>query len=630
MSMPTDQMPFSHPSPRRAMHWSSLSMLLVSLLCIASCVAPQPVEIEGAMQRWHPVTLTFEGPQASEDGSPNPFRDYRLTVVFAHSATESEYTVAGYFAADGDAAETSATGGTKWRVHFIPHETGRWTYAASFRMGPDVALTLEPEAGTPGHFDGTTGAFQITESDKTGRDHRDKGMLRYTGEGHLRFDNGTYFVKGGADSPENLLAYVDFDDTYSMADPGQEQAGEAPTAPLHRYDPHARDWNPGDPTWKGDRGKNLIGALNYLAGKGANAFSFLTMNVEGDGKDVWPWIAPDARDRYDVSKLAQWEIIFTHADTLGLFLHFKTQETENDLLLDDGDLGPERKLYYRELVARFAHHHALNWNLGEENDIWEEREDPTQERVKAYIAYIQALDPYDHPVVIHTYPGQQEQVYRPLLGDASGLGGVSIQTAFDNVHRETLTWVQASTDAGRRWVVANDEQGHHTTGVKPDGPDSNRDAIRQQTLWGNLMAGGAGVEYYFGYQYPHNDLNCEDWRSRDLVWDDVRHALTFFQEHLPFWEMTPNDALAADAGAYVLTHPQGSLIAVYVLQGGSVQLDLTAHGGTYTVHWYDPRRGGALQTGSIQRVEGAQVVTLGDPPAEADADWVILLRRERP
>lgn len=609
------------------MHRTSIVLPLISLLFFASCAEPQPVDLAGALQRWHPVTLTFEGPQASEEGSPNPFRDYRLTVVFTHSATASEHVVPGYFAADGEAAETSATVGSRWRVHFTPHETGRWTYTASFREGTDVAISLDPEAGAPSPFDGATGTFEITETDKTGRDHRGKGMLRYVGERYLRFDNGTYFVKGGADSPENLLAYADFDGTYSMADPGQEQAGEAPTAPLHHYEPHAQDANPGDPTWKGDQGKNLLGALNYLAGKGVNAFSFLTMNVEGDGKDVWPWIAPEARDRFDVSKLAQWDIVFTHADALGLFLHFKTQETENDLLLDNGDLGPERKLYYRELVARFAHHHALNWNLGEENDLWQERDDPTQERIKAYIAYLHALDPYNHPVVIHTYPGQQEPVYRPLLGEASGLNGVSIQTAFDNVHQETLTWLQASTDAGWPWVVANDEQGHYTTGVKPDGPDSNRDAIRQQTLWGNLMAGGAGVEYYFGYLYPHNDLNAEDWRSRDRVWDEVGHALTFFQEHLPFWEMMPHDALATDAEAYVLAHPLGDLFAVYLPHGGPVRIDLAGYSGTYTVRWYDPRQGGALQTGSITRIEGAKAVALGQPPSSGDADWVILIRK---
>ncbi|UCD25885.1 MAG: DUF5060 domain-containing protein [Gemmatimonadota bacterium] len=603
--------------------------LSVGFLFLASCTSP-PVEIEGAMQLWHPVTLTLVGPRASEDGWPNPFTDYRLTLTFTHESTKSQHLVPGYFAADGDAAETGATVGNKWRAHFTPNEVGMWKFEVSFRAGPNVALPLESDGGVRTHFDGVTGSFEITESDKTGRDHRAKGMLRYVGEGHLRFDNGTYFIKGGTDSPENLLAYVDFDDTYSIVDPGLQRSGEAPTAPLHHYEPHAQDWDPGDPTWREDRGKNLIGALNYLAGKGLNAFSFLTMNVEGDGKDVWPWIAPDERDRYDVSKLAQWDIVFTHADSLGLFLHFKTQETENDLLLDNGDLGSERKLYYRELIARFAHHHALNWNLGEENNIGEELDDPTQERIKEYIAYIQALDPYDHPVVIHTHPGQQEQVYRPLLGDASGLSGVSIQTEFDNVHLETLKWVQASTDAGRRWVVANDEQGHYTTGVTPDGPNSNRDAIRQHTLWGNLMAGGAGVEYYFGYEYPQNDLNCEDWRSRDLVWDDVRHALTFFQEHLPYWEMVPNEALATGADAYVLAHPTGTAIAVYVSNGGQIRLDLSSYSGAYTVHWYDPRRGGALQAGSVERVQGGRSAALGEPPVQPDADWVVLVRKEGP
>ncbi len=612
------------------MHWSTSVLLVFSLLLIGSCTEAPSTDPAEVWQRWHPVTLSFDGPEASEAGTPNPFRDYRLSVVFTEEATGRQHTVPGYFAADGDAAETSATSGTQWRVHFTPPETGTWTYRASFREGPDVALSQEPEAGTATSFDGTTGSFTVIDTDKSGRDHRGKGVLRYVGERHLRFDDGTYFIKAGADSPENLLAYVDFDDTYSMIAAGLEREGEAPTAPLHRYEPHAQDWNPGDPTWQGGKGKNLIGGLNYLASKGLNVFSFLTMNVEGDGKDVWPWIAPDVRDRFDVSKLAQWDKVFTHADSLGLFLHFKTQETENDLLLDNGDLGPERKLYYRELIARFAHHHALNWNLGEENDIWEERDDPTQERIKAYIAYIHALDAYDHPVVIHTYPGQQEQVYTPLLGDASELDGVSIQTQFDQVHAATLTWVKASTDAGRPWVVANDEQGRHTVGVTPDGPESNRDAIRQRTLWGNMMAGGAGVEYYFGYEYNHNDLNAEDWRSRDQVWDDARHALTFFQEHLPFWEMMPNDALASGSEAYVLAHPEGTVFGAYLPGGGTLQLDLTAHSGTYTLHWYNPRQGGALQTGSLSTLEGATVAALGTPPADTDADWAILIKKEQP
>jgi hypothetical protein len=93
--------------------------------------------------------------------------------------------------------------------------------------------------------------------------------------------------------------------------------------------------------------------------------------------------------------------------------------------------------------------------------------------------------------------------------------------------------------------------------------------------------------------------------------------------------MSPNDALATGGEAYVLAHPEGSPIAVYRLEGGSTRLDLGVYDGSYAVHWYDPRRGGALQAGSVDRVEGAQVVGLGQPPTEADTDWVILLRREQ-
>ena len=57
------------------------------------------------------------------------------------------------------------------------------------------------------------------------------------------------------------------------------------------------------------------------------------------------------------------------------------------------------------------------------------------------------------------------------------------------------------------------------------------------------MAGGAGVEWYFGYSHPHDDLDAEDWRSRGAMWAQTRHALEFFHAHLPFWRMQEADAL---------------------------------------------------------------------------------------
>ena len=64
--------------------------------------------IAGELTQWPGVVLAFDGPSTSESAEPNPF------------------------AADGNAAETSAKSGNKWRVHFIPDDAGEWTYSTSF------------------------------------------------------------------------------------------------------------------------------------------------------------------------------------------------------------------------------------------------------------------------------------------------------------------------------------------------------------------------------------------------------------------------------------------------------------------------------------------------------------------
>ena len=165
------------------------------------------------------------------------------------------------------------------------------------------------------------------------------------------------------------------------------------------------------------------------------------------------------------------------------------------------------------------------------------------------------------------------------------------------------------------------------TGVKPDSDDPTHDTVRHQALWGNLMAGGAGAEWYFGYAYPHNDLDCEDWRSRETMWDQTALALSFFHEHLPFDEMTAADDLTADGDDFILAKP-GELFAVYLPPGETLDaFDLAGVSGSFEVRWYDPRLGGELQHGSIAMVTGGSVVDCGTPPSDPGLDWVASLRR---
>lgn len=601
------------------------------------------VVVSGELKQWHKVTLTLDGPFAHErDRAPNPYTDVMMTVTFTHESGTPTYVVPGYFAADGNAGETGAESGTKWRAHLSPDKPGKWSYSISMLMGKHI-IHDEKTLKRSSPYLGKHGSFTVAATDKTGRDFRAKGRLKYVGGHYLRHaGSGEYFLKAGPDAPETLLAYTDFDGTVALKQ----------KVPLKTWQPHVRDWRKGDPVWKQDKGKGLIGALNYLAAKGCNTVSFLPYNAGGDGDNVWPFVSRNEKLHYDCSKLDQWQVVFDHATALGLHLHFKLQENEMDdnrrgkkaavgtvkESLDDGKLGLERKLYCRELIARFSHELGLLWNIGEENT-----QSPQEQR--DMIRYLHETDPYRHNIVIHTFPDQQDKVYTPLLGKKSLLTGASLQNHWHVVHQRTLKWRRESAQSGHPWVVCNDEQGPASNGVPPDPGYQNHDGIaeqdgkkynlhdiRKQCLWGCLMAGGAGVEYYFGYKLPENDLVCQDFRSRDKTWDYCRIALAFFHESkIPFWEMSNADELIGNQdhsnSRYCFAKPK-ELYLVYLPDGGSTELDLSGVKGRFQVEWFNPRTGGKPRAGSVTTVTGGGNASLGDPPSDVKEDWLVTIRRE--
>jgi len=129
-----------------------------------------------------------------------------------------------------------------------------------------------------------------------------------------------------SDGYDNLFQ-VDYPKAWrNMVEAVAEAADYLPEVPLfieykiNETRVHEKDWRLGDPTWQNDKGKGMIGALNYLAEREMNAFSFITMNVNGDDKNVFPYLKyngnpspQEDRMRFDCSKLAQWEIVFEHA-----------------------------------------------------------------------------------------------------------------------------------------------------------------------------------------------------------------------------------------------------------------------------------------------------------------------------
>ncbi|MGB0373235.1 MAG: PKD domain-containing protein [Opitutales bacterium] len=675
------------------------------------------------LKRWHKITIELVGPEADEIGTPNPFADYRYDVVFT-DPDGTTFRVPGHFAADGDAANTSATSGNIWHAHFSPNKVGTWTYTIEFYEGVNVAAAdISTLSGFTQVSDlhGLNGSINIVDTDKSGRDFRGKGRLNYTGMRHLQFEGtGEYFYKVGTDSPENLLAYDDIDDTPN--NPFGSFAFSRKTWTAHQADYDTAltadtSVSISDYTWDNGDGTELLGALYYLSEiEGLNGMSMILFNVDGDDDNVFPhrlrgtvegyeqlnvenqegenegrWAdltSGPYHDRFDVSKTAQWAKIIEYAQAKGLYIDFKLQETENDNKLDGGILGTERTLYYRELISRFGYNLALNWNIGEESDQYRggnELDDDNMNAVRSFTRYFEDNDPYQHLQVIHSYPdrGNHLSVYNPLIGPlvenadpeletGSYIGGTSLQTSHHEFHQSyqyAKYWVDASVESSKPWVVMSDEPGYWQLAVVPDAYtdedlvnatitepiDNNGDLARDRaasinshinarrnSLWGSLMAGGAGTNLYYGWLFEQSDLTADDFRSRNIFWDYARYVLEFLETHqIPFWEMTnPEDignlrnnmpfenirVLKKESEVYLVQ------IVNAFLENPSIDLSGDTLENSYDVYWYDPRTGGALQQTAISSVQGgsSNPVDLGPPPVlntdnTEDNDWLILL-----
>lgn len=588
------------------------------LICAGGLLPAVCATLTGKPAVWHAGTLSFSGPMTNQTADrPNPFLDYRLQVRFTGPSGQV-HSVPGYY--DGNGAGGAA--GNVWKARFTPDEPGRWSYRASFRQGSRAAISLDETAGSPASFDGASGSFGVAARNPNAPGFTRWGRLAYAGRHYLKFKDGPYWIKGGTDDPENFLGYAGFDHTPAS----------------HRYAVHVADWRSGDPDWGG--GKGIIGALNYLASRHVNSIYFLTMNIGGDGKDVWPFAGnPDpngsaANDNlhYDIGKLRQWEMVFDHAQRRGIFLHFVLDEGEeaNKRELDDGELGTERKLYYRELAARFSHHLALEWNLCEEYNLGF---DFGPRRIQDFAAYLRAVDPYGHPITVHP-SGDPLKALSFMFGNKL-FDMTSVQLDRRRIDTLVEAFRSATARAGRPLPISMDEftvdHGQKQAWI----PVDDAELHRKQKLWPTYLSGGM-LEFIL-----EDSLKVESFKTpqREALWNYTWYARRFL-EALPFQEMEPADDLASGAGtmpvglgraqtfplgAQVLAKP-GAVYAVYLPKANPTgTIDLSGARGAFRMRWYNPRTG-AFE-GSARTVTGGARVALGPPPAGPEEDWAVLLEK---
>jgi uncharacterized repeat protein (TIGR01451 family) len=464
----------------------------------------------GTFPKWSKVEIVLMGPDSiGMSNTDNPFQVV-VDVTFTGPSGQTFVVPAFY---DGNGA--GGLNGDVWKVRFSPNASGTWSF---------ISASADPL------LDNYSGTFEVTDAvgctpyqPGTLPNFLCVGRLEYVGERYLKFADGPYWLKGGVDDPEDFLA-------------PSAQTGFAT--------------------------KNL--AIDFLAGRRANSLYMMLHNTgnEADGQNVWPWVGSTQtlaqlnHRHFDVGKLESWEQTFSYLQQQGIVLHLVLQD-------DSGWTGFDHALYYRQMVARFAHHNALIWNISEEY-----QENYTADEVKANADSIRSLDAYRHPITVH-HNGSLAS-WEPFIGD-DRFDITSYQSELTPVPQndKAITWLDNIALSGRVIPISFDE-----TGVI--GPNDR--ALARHIGWSVYM-GGANFELH---SFP---LTLYQVYSNHYA--DMTLARTFI-ESLPFWQMVPSNALLVSGQGYLLADP-GNVYAVYLPEGGDISIDLA--GGTYFTAWLNPITG---------------------------------------
>ena len=528
-------------------------------------------------QKWDEITLEFTGSHQAlnqNSSNPNPFLDYRLTVTFTNAG--KSYTVPGYFVGDGNGGS-----GTKWRAHFSADKEGTWSYYTTLYNGSNVAVN---GGGNIVGISPSNGSFNITGNSNQGGFYQWCGRLGYVGKHYLRcLDTGQYWIKGGTNSPENFLKGAETDAGYA----------------------------------------NIINALNYLSSKKVNSIYFLPMNLGGDGNDTYPFVTTTDTLHYDTQKLAKWNSIFKEANKKEISLEFVLNEAEDG---NRGYLGltltEARKLYYRELVARYSHHPAVKWVITEENR-WNTTD------IISFASYIRSVDPYDHPISVHTNL-DNTAFYNEILGDPN-FDSTSIQysiaagTITETASAFAEEWRTKSAKAGRPWVIDLDE------GIVEDGggssglTSSNMEDLRKKALYPAILSGG-NISWYFGIT-EDTGLNMDRLTSRGAMWDWMYYARKLLYDLPNRDELIPGDHLIIENSRAQVFYKPGQTYVVYLYSTSSGETNAAINlsevsNQSLILKWYNPKTG---SYSGNKNIVGGPSVELGATPLRDKGDWVAVI-----
>lgn len=447
--------------------------------------------------------------------------------------------------------------GDIWKARLMASQAGIWEYEVLSQE-----LTLN----------GTQGKFEVLPDTKCEMDTPDsknlacKGWLNYVGGHYLQFQNGDFWIKTGLDDPENFLGTA-------------------------------------FGSWEAKRTQ-----IDLLSSLGINSIYMITNNIDGDRKDTWPWIgeteseAKSNSDRFDLVKLQAWEDFFNYAEGQGVVLHF----VFND---DSAWIGYNHELYIREMIARFSHHPGIIWNVGEEAN-----ESFSDQQQLEFAGEIRALDPYNHPVTVHRkspWPFMGEQEFDTASIQVGDGGADFSSTELGDLNQVVVDHREMSIQRDHPIPIMIDET-PRITEVNPE----VREKFRKQVIYPIFFGGGSFELHYLDAYGQRGLVRIEDLEPLILDMVRLRHLLETF----PYPIMESCNHLMSSTPNLCFGEIGGSIL-IYLPEGGSGDINLSAIDGVFEESWFNPRNGEIIQ---IEAVQGGQQLSFTAPDTN---DWVLLLEK---
>ena len=144
------------------------------------------------------------------------------------------------------------------------------------------------------------------------------------------------------------------------------------------------------------------------------------------------------------------------------------------------------------------------------------------------------------------------------------------------------------------------------------------------------MAGGAGVNYYFGYKLKQNDLLCEDFRSRDKSWDYCGVAIEFLREqNLPLNRMENMNSLVGNPenqyGPWCLA-AKNEIYLIYSPEGSMVKLDVPWKKADCEVAIFNPKTGAGANPEQVVCKDSENGLEISQTESKSSQDWVSIVR----